>query len=85
MALFFLVYPDTAAGSAAPEAVIRYLRDGTELTRAAMPLGAADSTGKIAHVFSSPIDTMPPGLYEINVQVKQGAAATEGSVLVTIE
>jgi hypothetical protein len=28
---------------------------------------------------------MPPGLYEINVQVKQGASATEGSVLVTIE
>ncbi len=84
MALFFTVYPDRAAGGA-PEAVIQYLKDGAELAKAALPLPAADATGKIPYVFSSPIDTMPPGLYEIKVQVKHGASVAEESVLITIE
>ncbi len=85
MALYFVVYADASAGAGKPEAVISYLKEGTELAKAAMPLPAADSSGAIPYVFSSPIDTMPPGLYEIKVQVKQGASVAEESVLVTIE
>lgn len=86
MALFFIVYPDKgAAAGAAPEALIQYLKDGNELAKAALPLPAPDATGKIPYVFSSPIDTMPAGTYEIKVQVKQGATAAEESVFVTIE
>lgn len=84
MALFFTVYPDKAAGGAA-EAVIQYLKEGAELAKAALPLPAPDAAGKIPYVFSSPIDTMPPGTYEIKVLVKQGASAAEESVLITIE
>ena len=85
MSLYFMVYPDQAAGAAQPEVVVRYLKEGAELARAAMPLAAADASGKIPYVFSSPIDTIPPGLYEIKVQVKQGSSVAEESVLVTIE
>lgn len=84
MALFFTVYPDKAAGGAT-EAVIQYLKEGTELAKAALPLPAPDAAGKIPYVFSSPIDTMPPGTYEIKVLVKQGASMAEESVLITIE
>lgn len=86
MALFFTVYPDAdAAGGPVPEAVIQYLKEGVELAKAALPLPAADRSGKIPYVFSSPVDTMPPGIYEIKVLVRQGASMAEESVIVTIE
>ena len=86
MALFFTVYPDkAAAGGAAPEATIQYLKEGAELAKASLKLPAPDAAGKIPYVFSSPIDAMPPGVYEIKVQVKQGASTAEESVLITIE
>ena len=84
MALFFIVYPDAAA-SDAPEAVVQYIKDGEVAGSAKLQLPAA-ANGRIPYVLSSPLDAMPPGMYEVKVTVKQGTtAAAQESVFLTIE
>ncbi|BDC49858.1 hypothetical protein F183_A21740 [Bryobacterales bacterium F-183] len=84
MALFFTVYPDPAAAEA-PQAVVQYIKDGAVAGSANLQLPAAVN-GRIPYVLSSPLDAMPPGMYEVKITVKQGAAApVQESIFLTIE
>jgi VWFA-related protein len=83
MALFFIVYPEKGS-TGKPEATVQYLKDGNVAGTANLQL--PPPTGdRIPYVLSSPLDAMPPGMYEIKVTVKQGSGSTQESVFVTIE
>lgn len=83
MALFFVVYPDAAAG-APPQAIVQYFKDGEVAGSANLQLPAADAQGRINYVLSSPLDAMSPGNYEVKVLIKQGNAAVAESVFLTV-
>ena len=84
MAFFFTVYPDAAA-TGNPQATVQYLKDGAVVGNATLPLPARDSQGRIPYVLSSPIESMPPGSYEVKITVQHGATAAQESAFFTIE
>ncbi len=83
MSMFFVVYPDPNI-SDKPQVVMEYLLDGKPIGRGEVPLPAADASGKIPYVMSSPAENMPPGNYEVRLLVKQGNTAAEDRAFVTV-
>ncbi len=68
---YFAVYPAREGG--APAAAIELLQNGTAVAQVPMPLGAADSNGRIQAVGRLPIDALAPATYELRAIVKQGS------------
>ena len=83
MSMFFVVYPDPSIAEK-PQVVMEYVLDGKPIGRGEVPLPAADASGKIPYVMSSPAENMPPGNYEVRLLVKQGNTVAEDRAFVTV-
>jgi VWFA-related protein len=68
-AFYFVVYPAPQGG--APSGAIELLQNGTAVAQVPMPLGGADSAGRIQTVGRLPIESLAPGTYELRAIVKQ--------------
>ena len=84
VSIFLVVYPDPKAAEA-PKLAIQYVKEGKVVGRLEPTLPAADSTGKIAYVASASAESMPPGDYEIETIVKQGAGTAVEKTGFTIQ
>jgi VWFA-related protein len=56
-----------------PEAALELIQNGALLARVPLDLPAADSTGRIQQFGRLPVESIPPGTYELRVVVRQGA------------
>ena len=81
MAFYFVVYP---AAGAAPETEIDLLQNGRLLARLPMPLGAPDSTGRIAQMGRLPLAQLAAGTYELRAVVKQGGDQISRSTILRV-
>ncbi len=84
LSCFFVVYPQAGVADK-PELFMDFLQDGKMLGRATPVLPAVNERGRIPYVATSPIDTFKPGMYELRVTVKQGAALAQEHMLFTVE
>src|SRR5258708_16247632 len=84
LSLYFTVYPQSGA-TVPPELSIDFLSDGKPVAHGEPKLPAADASGRIASIAETPIGTLKPGQYEINVTVKQAGKSAQERLLVNIE
>jgi hypothetical protein len=82
--LFFTVYPDSSI-AAPPGVEIEFLRDGKSLTKASLPLPAADAHGRIPYVMTVPAAAIPAGSYEVRATAKQGGTTSAARTVVTFD
>jgi VWFA-related protein len=84
LSLYFSVYPQPQA-TTPPELSIDFLLDGKPVAHGEPKLPAADANGRIAYIAETPIGTLKPGQYEINVTVKQSGKTAQERLFVNIE
>jgi hypothetical protein len=84
LACFFVVYPQPGVADK-PELFMDFLQDGKMVGRGTPELPAPNERGRIPYVATSPIDSFKPGMYELRVTVKQGAALAQEHMLFTVE
>jgi|HubBroStandDraft_1064217.scaffolds.fasta_scaffold04505_2 VWFA-related protein len=82
--LFFVVYRDPSI-SAKPTVDIEFLKDGKSLTKVPMQLPDADAQGRIPYVMTVPAAAIPPGVYQVRAEAKQGDTRSVAQTDVTIE
>jgi VWFA-related protein len=82
--LFFVVYKDPSI-SAKPTVEIEFLLNGKSLTKVPMPLPDSDAQGRIPQVMTVPAAAIPPGLYHIRADAKQGDTESVAETDVQIE
>jgi len=84
LSFYLVVYPDKAA-SEKPQLSMRFSRDGEPLGTGSIALGDADSLGRIPYIATAPTDKLPPGNYQVQFLVKQGAETVSESASFTLE
>jgi len=82
--LFFVIYADKAI-AAKPTVEIAFLQNGKILQKAPLPLPDADAQGRIPYVMTIPAAAIPPGVYQIRAEAKQGDTASSAETEVKIE
>src|SRR5271165_3267935 len=82
--LFFTVYQDSAI-SAKPTVEIELIQAGKVLSKASLPLPAADGQGRIPYVMTIPAAAIPPGTYMLQATARQGDSVAEAKTTVKIE
>ena len=81
LGFYFTVYPSKGP---APEATLQLLLNGAPIAQVPVPLEAVDASGRIQQLGRLPLDQIAPGLYELRVVVKQGAAVMSRSTMASI-
>jgi hypothetical protein len=64
---------------------IEFLQNGNSLTKAPLPLPAADAQGRIPYVMTIAASAIPPGSYEVRATARQGDTVSEAKTAVKIE
>jgi VWFA-related protein len=82
--LFFTVYQGPAL-TAKPSVEIEFLQNGKTLQKVPLELPPAGSDGRIPYVMTIPAAAIPPGVYQIRANVKQGDSIAEAVTAVRIE
>jgi hypothetical protein len=82
--LFFTVYQDSSI-AAKPSVEIEFRQAGKTLTKVPMQLPATDSQGRIPYLMTVPVESIPPGSYEVYAVARQGESMAEASTAVRIE
>jgi hypothetical protein len=82
--LYFVVYPDPAS-SEKTMATLEFYKDDVKLGEGPVELTASLAGGSIPYIANIPADSFQPGLYEIRVIARQGAAVDRQSIFVTME
>jgi hypothetical protein len=81
---FFTVY--TPQGStAAPKLTLEVQQNGKSMGQASIDLPAPDASGQIQYASAIPIDSFPPGAYELKVTVSLGTNRATRSGAFVIE
>jgi hypothetical protein len=81
LGFFFTIYP---AKGAKPQAALEVLQNGTALAKLPLPLGEADSVGRIQQVSRLPTAALKPGTYDLRLVVAQGQQQISRSTIVRI-
>jgi hypothetical protein len=76
---FFTAY--AAPGGGPAEATLRLSSSGQRLAEAPLPLDAPGADGQIDQVSRIPVEALPPGTYELSVEVRQGKVSATRSAL----
>ncbi len=84
LSFYLVVYPDKAAAEK-PQLIMRFSRDGEPLGTGSIALGDADSQGRIPYIATAPTDKLPPGNYQVQFFVKQGAETVSESTSFTLD
>ncbi|BDC49859.1 hypothetical protein F183_A21750 [Bryobacterales bacterium F-183] len=84
LSLYFVVYPMPDA-SDKPSALMEFYKDDIKLGEGPVDLPPALPDGRIPYIANIPADKFQPGLYEIRVIARQGAATDRQSIFVTME
>ncbi len=86
--LYAAIYPDQS-NPAKPQVTVQFIRDGkvrqVGLLTGSVPLGSADSDGRIQYVANAPIAQFEPGNYEVRLVVTQGAETAQESLALNLE
>jgi hypothetical protein len=81
LSMFFAVYVPPGTQTV-PDLSIEFFQDGKRIGHGEPKLPAPDSRGIIPYIASTPLDSFPPGQYEMRVTVSQsGKTATEQALL----
>ncbi len=72
LAFFFTAYPGQNA-TAPLSATVELLHDAKVLARAPLEMGTPDAAGRVQQVSRLPIAALPPGRYQLRIQVQQGS------------
>jgi hypothetical protein len=83
VAMYFVLYPNHSIAQA-PELEIDLMRDGKLVSKNAPPPGKHEGDDRIAYVTVSPTALLEPGIYEVRVIARQGAAAAQQSARFTL-
>lgn len=84
LSLYFVIYP--ASGATAPPSLsIDFFHDDQRVGGGEPALTAALPDGRIPYIANTPLDSFPPGLYEVRVTARQDGVAARQSLFVTIE
>lgn len=84
LSYFFTVYLEPGSPSA-PDLDIEFLQDGKVIGHGEPKLPAPDSRGLIPYIASTPLDSFPPGQYEMRVTVRQNGKTVTERTVITIE
>ena len=84
LSLYFVVYPHLGS-TEKPVATMEFFKDDVKLGEGPVELPAALADGRVPYIANIPADKFQPGLYEIRVTARQGAAADRQSIFVTME
>jgi hypothetical protein len=79
---YFAAYP--VKGGPAPEASIELLQNGAPVAQLAVPLAAADPSGRIQQVGRLPLEQLAAGVYELRTVVRQGAEQVSRSTILRL-
>jgi len=82
--LFFVVYQDKSI-AAKPTVEIEFMQNGKSLQKAPLPLPDADAQGRIPYVMTIPAAAIPPGVYQIRAEARQGDTESVAQTDVQIE
>jgi VWFA-related protein len=81
---FFTVY--TPQGTVVtPKLVIELRQSGKTLASIPAQLGAPDAQGRIQYVAGIPLESIPPGAYELKVTVEDGKTSVSRSTVFSVE
>lgn len=83
VAIYFVVYPNRSIAQA-PEVEIDLMRDGKLVSKSEPPPGKQEGDDRIPYVTVSPTALLEPGIYEMRVIARQGAAAAQQSAGFTL-
>jgi hypothetical protein len=83
VSFYVAFYP--AGGRALKQAAIELLHNGQPLATAPLTLPAADGGERIQHVGRLPLDTVPPGTYELRIRVSDDRHERSQSAFFTVE
>ncbi|MGB2714565.1 MAG: VWA domain-containing protein [Vicinamibacterales bacterium] len=81
LGFFFTVYP---AKGAKPQAMLEVLQNGTALAKLPLPLGDADSAGRIQQVSRLPTAALAAGTYDLHLVITQAQQQISRSTIVRI-
>lgn len=84
LAYFFTVYPPQGS-TAAPKLTLEVQQNGKSLGQASIDLPAPDAGERIQYASAIPIDSFPPGAYELKVTVSLGTNRATRSGTFVIE
>jgi VWFA-related protein len=84
LAYFFTVYPPQGT-TTAPKLTLEVLQNGKSMGQAAIDLPAPDASGRIQYASAIPIESFPPGAYELKLTVSLGTERATRSGAFTIE
>lgn len=85
VAFYFSLYP--ALGRGVTEAKLELLRNGRPVAVAPLEVSSPRAEGeqRLQHVGRLPLAQVPPGTYELRIQVSDGKTARSGSAFFTVE
>lgn len=81
---FFTVYTPQGA-TPAPKLVIELRQSGKTLASIPAQLNAPDAQGRIQYVAGLPLESIPPGAYELKVTVEDGKTSVSRSATFSVE
>ncbi|HEV7892226.1 MAG TPA: VWA domain-containing protein [Pyrinomonadaceae bacterium] len=81
---FFTVYTPQGTTSA-PKLVVELRQSGKTLASIPAQLGAPDAQGRIQYVAGLPLESIPPGAYELRVTVEDGKTSVSRSTTFSVE
>lgn len=81
---YFVIYPAPGITDE-PSLTMEFIRSGQLIARATPELSVANEHGVIPYIAETPIESFPPGEYEVRVTVRQGAAAAQDRAVVRID
>jgi len=81
--MYFVLYPNRSIPQT-PEVEIDLMRDGKLVSKSAPPLGMPEADDRIPYVTVSPTALLEPGIYEMRVIARQGAATAQQSAQFTL-
>ena len=69
----------------APKLTIELRQAGKSLARIPAQLGAPDAQGRIQYVAGLPLESIPPGAYELKVTIEDGRSSVSRSGFFSVE
>ena len=84
LTFFFTVYT-TQGATAPPKLVIEVRQAGKTLASMPAQLSAPDAQGRIQYVAGLPLESIPPGAYELKVRVDDGKSSVSRSAAFSVE